>query len=304
MQLENLQEFVTLADTGSFAAAADILFLSQATLSRHIRDMEQELGLPLFYRTSRRVRISRYGAELLPYARQMTALQQSCTDAIGSLLKKTNGALTIGTLPNAAAYGITELLANFKQEYPNIEITLVQDKPDALRTQLLAGACDFIFVRDIPQGGCGELACMPYAVDELVAVLAASHPLAGAPSVRLEQLRGEDFALLPRHSSAYHLAVEACRRAGFEPHQTFNGTTGSGIFDLVGHGLCVALMTRRPAQTMLTPHTVLVPVEPKVASCIDLLYPRDPDRQTARNFLRFCRGWVRRQGLPACPEKK
>ena len=75
MNIDYLKEFVVLADTGNFSRAADALFLSQSSLSKHIKAMEQELAIPLFRRTTRRLELTEDGMSFLTYARQISRLQ-------------------------------------------------------------------------------------------------------------------------------------------------------------------------------------------------------------------------------------
>jgi len=75
MDINYFREFVILAQTGNFMEAAEILFCSQSTLSKHIKKMEREFGVSLFDRTTRNVEISKFGKLLLPYAQQITEIQ-------------------------------------------------------------------------------------------------------------------------------------------------------------------------------------------------------------------------------------
>ena len=82
MNIDYLKEFVVLADTGNFSRAADALFLSQSSLSKHIKAMEQELAIPLFRRTTRRLELTEDGMSFLTYARQISRLQYEYETAL------------------------------------------------------------------------------------------------------------------------------------------------------------------------------------------------------------------------------
>ena len=96
MEINYLKEFVVLAQTGNFMEAADILYVSQSTLSKHIKSMELELGVPLFDRTTRKVTISKFGELLLPYAQQIAELQDKYTAIFQNSLDIDQETLTVG----------------------------------------------------------------------------------------------------------------------------------------------------------------------------------------------------------------
>jgi len=98
MEINYLKEFVILSQTGNFLEAADVLYSSQSALSKHIKRMEKELGVPLFDRTTRKVSISKYGQLLLPYAKQIVELQEKYTTVIISNLENDRETLTIGSI--------------------------------------------------------------------------------------------------------------------------------------------------------------------------------------------------------------
>ncbi|NTV91004.1 MAG: LysR family transcriptional regulator, partial [Clostridiales bacterium] len=272
MDIQNIKEFLALAELGNYATVAENLFISQSSLSRHIAEMEQDLGVPLFYRNSRKVELSPYGIQFIPYARQIVELQEQYIAGLARTLKEVNGSITIGVFPNAAIYNITELLALFQIKYPNIQINLVEDTSHRLHEITRQGECDFAFIREKCRENSHELEKITLTEDTLVAVIPSGHHLAGNDKIRLEQLRDETFLLLPEHHLLYKISMDACRKAGFKPRLTLSGTKGQGIFDMVGHGLCVSLLMKKTAASMCRKNTVLVDVEPPEYSYINLIY--------------------------------
>ena len=126
MDITYLREFVVLAQTGNFMEAADILYSTQSTLSKHIKSIELELGVPLFDRTTRKVRISKFGQLLLPYAKQIAELQDKYTAILKSSLETDQEILTLGSIPALAQYNITDVFVNFKKSRPQATINVIQ----------------------------------------------------------------------------------------------------------------------------------------------------------------------------------
>jgi DNA-binding transcriptional LysR family regulator len=119
MEINYLREFVVLAQTGNFMEAADLRYCSQSTLSKHIQNMESELGVPLFDRTTRKVALSTFGQLFLPYAKQIAELEDKYTAVLQSSLGTDREILTLGSIPALAQYKITDVLIDFKKSHPN-----------------------------------------------------------------------------------------------------------------------------------------------------------------------------------------
>lgn len=126
MEINYLKESVVLAETGNFMEAANILYSSQSTLSKHIKSIELELGVPLFDRTTRKVRISKFGQLLLPYARQITELHDKYTSILRNSFETDHEILTLGSIYGLAQYKITDVLVNFKKSHPKSTLNVMQ----------------------------------------------------------------------------------------------------------------------------------------------------------------------------------
>ena len=149
MEVNYLKEFVVLAQTGNFLEAADILYSSQSTLSKHIKRMETELGVPLFDRTTRKVSISKYGQLLLPYAKQIVELQERYTTVINDNLENDRETLTIGSIYGLAQYKITDVLVSFKKSHPQLTLNVLQASTESLTEMLQQRKCEIALIRDV-----------------------------------------------------------------------------------------------------------------------------------------------------------
>ena len=126
MDINYFKEFVVLAQTGNFMEAAEILYSSQSTLSKHIQSMEAELGIQLFDRTTRKVKISKYGQLLLPYARQIAEIQDKYNAVLKSSLETDREILNLGSIYGLAQYKITDVLVKFKKSRPQSTLKVMQ----------------------------------------------------------------------------------------------------------------------------------------------------------------------------------
>lgn len=85
MKIQSLREFLTLSRVKNFNVASEQLFLSQPTLSRHIKEIEEELGVPLFLRSTRQVELTEYGKYFLPYAKRIVSIEEVYTEGLAQL---------------------------------------------------------------------------------------------------------------------------------------------------------------------------------------------------------------------------
>ena len=121
MEINYLKEFVVLAQTGNFMEAAELLYVSQSTLSKHIKSIEVELGVSLFDRTTRKVTISKFGQLLLPYAQQISELQEMYISALRTSLETEQETLTLGAIPASGAIQHHRYPGQFQEKPPPID---------------------------------------------------------------------------------------------------------------------------------------------------------------------------------------
>lgn len=285
MELDYLREFVVLAQTGNFLEAADTLYIAQSTLSKHIKKIESELGVSLFDRTTRKVSISKYGQLLLPYAKQIVALQDQYTAALQNRLAVERERLTLGSIPALAQYKITDLLADFKSSYPQSTLDVVQAGSEELREMLRQGKCELAFIRDTGDQVDDDLVKVPYAVDTMVAVLPATHSLAKWKTIPLRMLADESFLLIEKQTMPYELSIRACEQSGFEPKVAYTDHRLENLFDLVGKGMGVALLMKQLALYVGNPGIAVVDVSPGVSTQISLCYRKGIELSDAAKHL-------------------
>jgi LysR family transcriptional regulator, transcription activator of glutamate synthase operon len=287
MEINHLKEFILLAQTGNFLEAAEVLYSSQSTLSKHIKSMESELGVSLFDRTTRKVGISKFGQLLLPYAQQIADLQEQYTAILQSHIETDLDTLTVGSIPALAEYNITDVLVNFKKSRPQSTLNIVQDGSDELKEMLRQRKCDLAFIRfttDMED----DLVKIPYTIDTMVVVLPPTHPLAKQKTIPLQMLADEDFVLSEKQTMLYRLSISACEQSGFEPKIAYTDHKHENILAFVIKGLGVALMMKRLALYISSPKIAIVDITPSVTTHISLCYLKGIKLSDAANHFLSC----------------
>ncbi len=292
MDLSSLNEFVVLADVGNYLEAADQLFIAQSTLSRHIKAMEEELGVLLFDRNTRKIALSEFGKVFLPYAKQILSLEQQYQYELFNYKRKVQGTLSIGSIPSMSHYGITDALFAFQKTHPEYALNTIENDSDNLITMVLEGKIDLAFIRssDVLHTLDPQLESYTYAVDSLAAIMPSSHPLSGRSSLSLKDLAQETLLLLSGETFMFRLCVTACREAGFIPNVGFTGHRAENILSMGQKGAGVALLTQSPIKGRLPEDMVMVPIEPAIETSINLICRKDKKLSTqSRLFLETIR---------------
>jgi LysR family transcriptional regulator, transcription activator of glutamate synthase operon len=289
MEIEYLKEFVVLAQIGNFMEAAEILYSSQSALSKHIKNMETELGVPLFDRTTRQVSISKFGQLLLPYARQITELQDKYTAILKSSLETDHETLTLGSIYGLAQYKITDVLVNFKKTHPQSTLNVLQASSKDLTEMLRQRKCELAFIRDIDDVN-NEFVKAPYVTDTIVAVLPITHPLAGQKTIPLRMLADENFVLAVPGTMPYKLSIKACEQSGFEPRVTYNDPELENHVDLVIKGMGVSLALKQLVLYHSNPNIAIVDISPSVSTQISLCYLKGVELSDAAKHFLLCAG--------------
>lgn len=289
MEINYLKEFVVLAQTGNFLEAADILYSSQSTLSKHVKRMETELGVPLFDRTTRKVAISKYGQLLLPYAKQIAEIQEKYTTALNSILENDRDTLTIGSIYGLAQYKITDVLVNFKKSHPQVILNVMQASSKDLTEMLRQKKCELALIRDIEDDE-DEFTKLPFAIDTIVAVLPVTHPLAKQETIPLRMLADENFLLTLPETMPYQLSMKACELSEFEPRVTYNDPEAENLVDLVTKGMGISLLLKQLVLYRSNPKIAVVDITPRVTTEINICYPKEIKLSDAAKRFIKCAG--------------
>lgn len=285
MELQYLKEFVTLAEVGNYLTAADSLCISQSSLSRHIKSLEEELGLPLFHRSTRSISLSEFGKIFLPYAVEMTQLQANYQSALFHYKRSIHGTLSIGSIPSMSQYHIIDLLLRFQQENPDFSLNLIENDSVQLLEMLEEEKLELAFIRS-SEAICSSFRSILFAEDALSAIMPSSHPLAKKTGIQLTELAGETLILLSNGTFMYQLCVDECRKAGFEPNIGYTGRRSENLIAMVEKGAGIALLTRNPIMQPANPGIAIVELSPRISTSISLIYKKEkPLSQPARAFI-------------------
>ncbi|HEX4223136.1 MAG TPA: LysR substrate-binding domain-containing protein [Pseudonocardiaceae bacterium] len=216
MELRQLRYFVTVAEELHFGRAAERLHIGQPAVSQQIRQLERELGVELFDRSPRHVRLTEAGRRFLPEARTVLAAEERARAIITDLLGERGGTLRLGTSDGLGAR-LEAVLDEFARRAPKVHVELVSATTRTRLDRVRAGQLDATFVRGIDASP--QLRLEPVWTDQVLVALPANNALAGNDPIGLAELATVPLRLTERRRNPplYDLVVNACRAAGFTP---------------------------------------------------------------------------------------
>jgi DNA-binding transcriptional LysR family regulator len=244
MELRRLRYFVAVAEELSFNRAAQRLHISQPPLSNQIKQLEGELGVRLFERSSRGVRMTEAGELLLEEARRIFVQVDQTVRTVQHVGHGEVGHLTLGFVPSASNEVLPPLLRAFGERFPGVELFLREMRPDRVVQQLHDKLVDVGFLYLPLEDASLGIECV--SREPLVLALAETHPLASEPRVGLQAVAEDPFVLPARYQrmpGLYGQVNEACRQAGFVPKAVQKDVwLMQTIVGLVAGGIGVALV--------------------------------------------------------------
>lgn len=241
MELRTLRAFVEVARQSGFSKAARALFSTQSTVSKAVRQLEEELGEELLERLGTGVKLT--GAGELAYARAVSMLTESehLLADLADMRGLFSGRLRLGLPIFGSARLFAPLFAEYRSRYPGVEIEIMEQGSARLEEALLAGEVELaVSLLPVPE----TFEWQPVRDDPLMVVLWADHPLRGRASLRLAELAGYPFILFEQGFALNARIEAACRARGFVPQASARSSQVDFIIALVAAGLGVALLPR------------------------------------------------------------
>jgi LysR family hydrogen peroxide-inducible transcriptional activator len=240
MELHQLRYFCAVAETGSFSRAAEQSHVAQPSLSQQILKLEGELGARLFDRLGRSVRLTDVGKAFLPRARAVLRELEAAKGDVVERKDSVAGPLCVGVIPTIAPYFLPPQLTSFTRQFPQAQLTVVEEITPVLLDRLRASVVD-VAILALPIRG-HEFDAFPLLTERLFAALPRKHALAKRRSLSLRDLRKDPFLLLRDGHCFRDTAVAACDRARLNPQVVFESGQFSSILSMVGTGMGVSIV--------------------------------------------------------------
>jgi LysR family hydrogen peroxide-inducible transcriptional activator len=208
MNLRDLEYIDAVARLGQFGKAARACHVSQPTLSGQVRKLEDYLGVQIFERTTKSVRLTPAGERIVALARQALEVTRGIEDLASSLRGETVGSLRLGLIPTIAPYLVPRFIRRLKEAFPALRPILQEDVTERLLTRLHEGALDAAILATETDGRYREL---PLYREPFLLAVPDGHALAGRREVTTSDLNPDDLLLLTEGHCFRDQAMEVCR---------------------------------------------------------------------------------------------
>jgi DNA-binding transcriptional LysR family regulator len=243
MELRHLRYFITVAEELNFTRAADRLHIAQPPLSQQISDLEAELEVKLFDRSKRPLQLTKAGQEFLKEARIILSQVEQATRLAQRANRGEVGRLVVGFNSSATQSVLPNILACFRERYPNVELVLREiDSFNQIQSLFNHQIdCGFLHTQNLDSR---NLSCLSVFSEPVVVALPIDHRLAQNFLIPLQELAEEFFILPPEHmrQGFYGQVITLCQQAGFTPKVVQEVVWLQTVLGLVAGGVGVAIV--------------------------------------------------------------
>ncbi len=280
LDAHQLNIFLAAAETLSFTQAAQVLHMSQPSVSQHIKSLEQHFDAALFERAGRQLRLSDVGEALVPLARDMVNQSIHIEEAIASLSGEVFGHLKVGCSTTPGKYVLPQLLARFHNKYPAVKVTC-QVAPQAKSIDMLCeGLVHFALSSHSHSQGCGDAEFRLFMKDPVMLIASQEHPWAKREEIMPEELYEANFILREEESGTFATVRDALYTINISVHNLNTLLTlgnSEAIALAVQEKLGVGFVSNAVVAGMRQPNVAVIPVH-GLTICRDIYIGRHTGR--------------------------
>ncbi|GAA4834356.1 LysR family transcriptional regulator [Paenibacillus vulneris] len=293
MDMRHLQYFLEVAHWKSFTKAAQSLYITQPTISKMIKNLEEELGVVLFDRIGRRIELTDAGAVLLTQAQHMVKSFEEMTSHLDELMKVQRGRIRIGLPPMVGSNFFPQVIGKFREQYPGITLQLFEYGSKKVEAEVGAGELD-IGVILLPTNE--ELFNFySFVKQRLMLVVHSSHPLAEKEEASLMDLKDESFLLFHEDFALHDRIIAECERLGFFPNVVYKSSQWDFITEMAAANLGIALLPEAICRELDTRRLRTIPLtKPAIPWHLAMIWRKDSYLSfAAREWIAFTQSMLR-----------
>jgi LysR family hydrogen peroxide-inducible transcriptional activator len=289
MDVLQLRYFLAVARAGSFVKAAEEERIAQPSLSQQIKKLEESLGVSLFDRLGRGLKLTPFGEQLLPEAEAILAKIEGARRGLAALQNKDAGQVKAGIIPTLLPYAMVQPLAEFQKQFPLIELVIVEDQTEVLIDHLRRAELDVaILAFPIKHD---EIVCSELFREPLLAAVPHGHKLANETRIQLSALGPERMLLLREGHCLRDDVLTACNKSKSQFHHFFESDHLESILRMVAAGFGVSLVPEKAAAGRND--VTFLPFEPKAVRRIGYAFaPAHTALPSRKTLLKFLKDWA------------
>jgi len=245
MDIIDLQCFIELAATHHFTRAADNLNMSESSLSKKIRRLEEELGaVELFVRSTRNVSLTSAGATFLDYAKRIVGAYEEAESVLSNFHATKPKVINLGITASSRIEDLSRVISAYCKNYAGVKFKITESYTNDLINLFNQKKLDMIFIVDTNSNSFNNARIFPLFTEELYFVAGKDHPLAAEAQLRLSDLKDEKFVMYSWSSAMRKLFMDTCISEGITPQIVHECNSYKGILRLVKENCGVTLMIK------------------------------------------------------------
>ncbi|MFB5926573.1 LysR substrate-binding domain-containing protein [Latilactobacillus sakei subsp. sakei] len=286
MDTRKLATFIDLAQTCNYSRTAENIFSTQATVSKYIMVLEKDWGVTLFTRDHRTVTLTKAGAAILPDVKTLIQAEQRLLQTIDQQINQTDPTLVIKGIPTISRYQAFQLIFQFNQQHPEINLKFSEAETNQLMASLDDGRADIVFTRlfEKPRA---EYTVLGEERDYFVALMARDNPLAQQTALTVQDLAHEPFLLLDGATNVLAPVMQTLEQAGVAPQIVYEGRRVDLILEMLNQKMGVSIMMNHSFDLAGYENVVAVPIHPKQYSQLAFIKRQANQSESVRLFWQF-----------------
>jgi LysR family transcriptional activator of glutamate synthase operon len=288
MDTRKLATFYNLARTKNYSKTAEEIYLTQATVSKHIMTLEKEWNVKLFSREHRKVELTKAGKALLPEVREVLDKEHQLTQRIELLKNNAKKTLVIKGVPSISQYSAFDTITQFTKQYPEINLKFSEAGTEKLTKVLNQDGTDIIFTRVFDQID-EKYDAIVNEYDYFVALVPQNNPLAQAKQLKVEDLKDESFLLLEGTMHGSNPIIPMLKKTDIQPRIMYEGQRIDLILEMLNEGMGVSVVMDKSFDLTDYPNIVTIPITPKKVSQLAFLKRKGPALPAVDLFWKFAK---------------
>lgn len=290
MELFQIKCVLAVEKFKNFTRAAEELHISQSSLSQHISNLESELGIKLFYRTTREVKLLPAGEEFVKYAGDVIERFKILKRRMEAYSELEMSSISIGGMPIIRAYNFYSMITSFIRNHNNINSEFIEGECLDLVELLIRERIDVAIIHKLKSYDSIEF--FDLFLDEFMILINASHPLAKKKVIDLEELKNESFILPSKDSASSQEFIEKCKTIGFEPYILSKCGSVNTIIEFVKENLGLAILSMRVATANADSSISIAKMNPSINRTVSIATLKNSYKNNAvLKFIDFAKQW-------------
>ncbi|KQO13755.1 LysR family transcriptional regulator [Paenibacillus sp. Leaf72] len=296
MDIRHLEYVLEVVRHESFTKAAEALHITQPTISKMIKNLEDELQTPLFIRSGKKVQLTDAGQAIVAQSQDIVRLFKTLQNELNDVTDFRKGLVRIGLPPMISSIMFPEIVSLFVKRYPGLTIRLIEEGSLTVEAEVASGAIDAGIVMMPVRNDQFEV--FPVQNASLRVVMHRQHPLAGRSKLTLRELEQEAFIMYREDFALHARIIDECARLGFKPKIMLESSQWDFICETVAVGLGIALLPEAICQKLDTSRIrTIAMVDPVIPWNLAMIWRRDGYLSfAAQEWIRFTKAYFESKG--------